>query len=427
MWEWQSWAKNNSTTTWTYKARTRISQVEGRIAAIFLLFAAFGIYWHLSHRQTDFLVITTVGLLALYVFLPVERIGYRAANTIVVMVGLIATTTFAWVDSALVYLYPVLIAGSVGSHKRCSKFAPVASFVALAGLHIIAGVPLDDVVRAGAISAFAGLLSWLTIVNAHNAHVESISLIEKQVIGSLKETNATLANAGQSDIKFRQFLRSASDEYRNPLSSIVGFSAYWASKDLADKDLKSDMHTIYATAQQLNVKLSNLLDMAKLDAGQLTLFDQECDVQTLLDSVCQITQQLLPADSQVVFEASIFLESGVIWVDQVRLKQVLLNFLLNAVDYTPNGGRIQLLAEETTDVFTMSIVNTGSSIDTSLFGSSDGSTLPRDYSITDEGGLGFGQIVSNQLILLMGGDLTVWDEPDDGTVVQITLPKKVAK
>jgi PAS domain S-box-containing protein len=232
---------------------------------------------------------------------------------------------------------------------------------------------------------------------------------------------AEVANVSKS-----QFLATMSHELRTPLNAILGFSELIAQQALGPtghpkyRDYAQDIHQ---SGQHLLAIINDILDMSKIEAGQLVLHEDIIDVAAIAETCRRFVQQR--AD-----EAGVKLNSDVppglsaLHGDELRIKQVVLNLLSNAVKFTPRDGHVTLGAEmNSLGGITVSVTDTGVgmspdeiTIALKAFHQVDNS-LQRSHE-----GTGLGLPLSKNLVELHGGRLVVESERGRGTKVSAMLP-----
>ena len=183
-------------------------------------------------------------------------------------------------------------------------------------------------------------------------------------------------------------------------------------------------------AQYLLSLVNDILDMSKLQAGKVDLTSEPFDVNALVDNVCEMQRGPM-ADRGIRFELSRTVEHPWLRGDEVRLSQVLMNILSNAVKFTPEGGRISMKVHEAVyasgneAVLTVSIADTGCGM-TKEFAEHvfDAFTQERNRNSDSQKGTGLGMSISYLLMTQMGGSITVESEPGCGScfTVIVTLP-----
>ena len=220
-----------------------------------------------------------------------------------------------------------------------------------------------------------------------------------------------------------QFLANMSHELRTPLNAIIGFSevissALFGPLDARYRDYAQDIH---GSGHHLLRIINDLLDLSKVEAGRLELHNLPVRVDTLFETCRRmVSDRAAAAGIDLDFRAG----DLVVNVDELRLEQVLLNLVSNAVKFTPTGGRIRVSASLALSGETIiSVVDTGigmaaEDIPRALqpFGQIDNS-LARPH-----GGTGLGLPLAQRLVELHGGTMRLDSELGKGTTVTIVLP-----
>ena len=227
-----------------------------------------------------------------------------------------------------------------------------------------------------------------------------------------------------------EFLSNMSHEIRTPLNGIIGLN-HLMERHVDDATAMRDyVNRLGKAAQYLLSLVNDILDMSKLQAGKVDLTSEPFDVNALVDNVCEMQRGPM-ADRGIRFELSRTVEHPWLRGDEVRLSQVLMNILSNAVKFTPEGGRITMKVHEAVyasgneAVLTVSIADTGCGM-TKEFAEHvfDAFTQERNRNSDSQKGTGLGMSISYLLVTQMGGSITVESEPGCGScfTVIVTLP-----
>ncbi len=221
------------------------------------------------------------------------------------------------------------------------------------------------------------------------------------------------------------FLAHMSHELRTPLNAIIGFSEVIAREVMGPitnahyRDYADDIH---ASGQHLLSLINDLLDLSKIEAGKLELFEEAIDLPALVNRCAVfVTEDLRARPLRLDLDIGPGLTA--VFCDERKLKQVLLNLLSNAVKFTA-AGRISVTARrEGADALLIEVADTGVGIAPrdiakamTPFGQVEG-TLTREHK-----GTGLGLPLAKQLIELHGGTLALASEPGRGTMITIHLP-----
>jgi PAS domain S-box-containing protein len=220
-----------------------------------------------------------------------------------------------------------------------------------------------------------------------------------------------------------QFLANMSHELRTPLNAIIGFSevissALFGPVDARYRDYAQDIH---GSGHHLLRIINDLLDLSKVEAGRLELHDGGVPISILFD-----TCRRMMGDRAAATGITLDIEPTGLEVDadELRLEQVLLNLVSNAVKFTPSGGSVRIAARLADDGgVAVSVADTGIGMDAGEipralqpFGQIDNS-LARPH-----GGTGLGLPLAVRLVELHGGAVAIDSEPGRGTTVTFTMP-----
>jgi signal transduction histidine kinase len=239
---------------------------------------------------------------------------------------------------------------------------------------------------------------------------------------STRRLHVDLARAYQHK---SEFLASMSHELRTPLSSIIGFSELL----IADTRGKFDDATKNKFLKQINsggndmlVLINDVLDLSKVEAGQVVLRIENLMVADVVRSVLS-TMEMLAAKKSIRLQANV-LGAGQVSADMGKLKQMLLNLVSNAVKFTPEGGSVTIAAQRLADTVEISVSDTGIGIAASdqeevfkAFRQIDSSTAREQQH-----GTGLGLALTKRFIELHGGQIRILSELGAGSVFTLVLP-----
>ncbi|HVJ43427.1 MAG TPA: GAF domain-containing sensor histidine kinase [Dongiaceae bacterium] len=224
-----------------------------------------------------------------------------------------------------------------------------------------------------------------------------------------------------------RFLANMSHELRTPLNAIIGFSDVMLGELMGPIDnptYRGYVRDIYDSGRHLLKIINEVLDLAKIEAGQMTLRTEEVWLPALCTACLRLME--LPAEQAgLVLQMELAEHFPVVHVDQMRLKQTLLNLLSNAVKFTPAGGRVVLKAwQDVAGDIQLQVYDTGIGMTEAEmrlalepFRQIE-SDLARKYE-----GAGLGLPLAKAFIELQGGTLSMASEPGAFTAVTVTLPK----
>jgi AraC-like DNA-binding protein len=221
-----------------------------------------------------------------------------------------------------------------------------------------------------------------------------------------------------------RFLSTVSHELRTPLNLIVGLSGLLAQPSEADAaSLQRDLERIRASAQHLSGLIGDVLDLASSDAGQLRLTRELVDLSQALRVVAETGQQMA-ADKGLAWRTDLPDSGPWVWGDRMRLRQVVLNLISNAVKFTERG-EVSLALQVGPDSVTVIVRDTGMGIppdeQQAIFDEFRRSerSITRGYR-----GLGLGLSICKRLVALHEGSMGVHStgEESAGSAFFFTLP-----
>jgi hypothetical protein len=218
------------------------------------------------------------------------------------------------------------------------------------------------------------------------------------------------------------FLANMSHEIRTPFQGLLGMLQVLDADTLAPQQ-RAHLHTARDSARHLLAILNDILDMAKLEAGTLSVSPEAVALRDLVGDVQQLMQPLAAAKSLALdIDVDAQLPERV-RLDGTRVRQVLYNLISNAIKFT-DSGRVTLEVRPVgSEWLALAVTDTGAGIDADMlprlfqrFGQGDDSPSRR------HGGTGLGLEISRNLARLMGGDLTVQSAPGRGSRFEMRLP-----
>ncbi len=319
--------------------------------------------------------------------------------------------------------------------QRTALGVMLAGLVAAAMISwLVAGLlmrPIDGVVSAarqiaqGRLTArmLAGSrstpLEFRQLSNGFNAMAERIEDDQKVMQSALSE--AQLANRTKSE-----FLANMSHEFRTPLNAVIGFSDTMRQQvlgPLGNPRYREYVDNIHHSGQHLLAIINDILDLSKIEAGQLEIEDEVFDIAGMIEESLILIR---PRAAEAGLEVKVDIEPGLppLRASKVKLKQILVNLLANAVTFTPAGGQVRLSVGHVADggvlirISDTGIGMTADEIELALqpFAQVD-SKLSRKYE-----GTGLGLPLARRLIELHGGRLEIESQPDMGTTADVIVP-----
>jgi signal transduction histidine kinase len=226
-----------------------------------------------------------------------------------------------------------------------------------------------------------------------------------------------------------QFLANMSHELRTPLNSIIGFSRVILKgiDGPITADQEEDLTSIYKNGQHLLNLINEILDMAKIEAGKMTLSFEEVDLSTAAQSVYDTVRGLIdPTQVELIWDIHPHLP--LIEADPIRIRQILLNLLSNAAKYTPDGHiQLKIMPEDGERVHIV-VHDTGIGIAEADFDKIFVAFEQADSSTTRAvGGTGLGLPITKWLVEMHRGEIYFESELNKGSTFHILLPVCLAE
>ena len=225
------------------------------------------------------------------------------------------------------------------------------------------------------------------------------------------------------------FLNNMSHDIRTPMNAIVGFTAL-ASSHIDNTELVQDyLGKISVSSQHLLSLINDVLDMSRIESGKMTLEEVEVHLPDLIHDLRTIIHANIAAKQLELFIDTQDVVNEDIITDKLRLNQVFLNILSNAIKFTPNGGSISFFVIEKPSpipehaVFEFRIKDTGIGMSRE-FQKTIFEAFTREKTSTVSGiqGTGLGMAITKSIVDMMGGTISVNSEEGKGTEFIVTIP-----
>jgi signal transduction histidine kinase/DNA-binding response OmpR family regulator len=223
--------------------------------------------------------------------------------------------------------------------------------------------------------------------------------------------------------KFKdRFLSTMSHELRTPLNAVMGFSDLLADKrygELSERQQRYVSH-INAGGKHLLKLINDILDLSKIEAGRLELSFEDLPVETIFGEVVSALRPL--AEKKTHALSSVAERDLRVHADPTRFRQVLMNLVGNAIKFTPEGGRIELKAQQVGSEVQVKVVDNGPGIPPE----EQKRIFEAFYRLRKSGegaeGTGLGLAITESLVKLQGGSLGLESKPGNGSCFYFSLP-----
>ena len=268
---------------------------------------------------------------------------------------------------------------------------------------------------------------------------------QEEMNARLEESNIMLAKAKETAEQAFQiaeeanrakssFLSNMSHDIRTPMNAIVGFATLMA-RDAGNEDKVRDYtRKITASSQHLLGLINDILDISKIEAGKTTLNLSDENMVDLIENIDAIIRPQMKAKGHTFEVCNRGLKHEQVVMDKLRLNQILLNLLSNAMKYTPDGGHVSFTVQELPQ-FTRQLAHFRFIVEDNGYGMSQeylqnifqAFTREEDSVTNKIQGTGLGMAITKNLLDLMGGKITVESEKGKGSIFTVDLELQISQ
>ncbi|KAA0993478.1 ATP-binding response regulator [Dyadobacter aurulentus] len=277
-----------------------------------------------------------------------------------------------------------------------------------------------------------GLLMWASVVLVFLLAVIIIFNLARLYKKDLTILNFANLNAEASKRK-GDFLAQVTHEFRTPLNAIIGFSNLIDSEKV-DRDLKVNIESIKSASQMMLSLVNEILDFSKFESGKINLVDKPFQPAILVQQTISLLS-VLANEKKIVISPNLDLDKDVSLLgDQFRIKQIVINLIMNAIKFTPEGGNIAIKVRFESQgkgkgTLVVAIKDNGVGIAREHLGS-----IFKDFIQVDnvgshirQSGTGLGLPICKRIVDLYGGQINVTSALGVGSEFTVRLPLKLAE
>jgi signal transduction histidine kinase len=274
------------------------------------------------------------------------------------------------------------------------------------------------------------VMGTLTVVNSQRdkafteADLNLVTMLAGQAAVAIQ--NAWLYQAAQESDRLKSaFLASMSHELRTPLNSIIGFTGIMLQGLVGslNPEQEKQLNMVYGSARHLLALINDVLDISKIEAGQLEVTSEPFDMRETIKKVVQ-TVAPLAGKKGLALVTEIAPDVGQITSDRRRVEQILINLVNNGVKFTEDG-EVRILCEVSDGWLVIRVVDTGIGIKPEDMGELFKAFRQIDTGVARQHeGTGLGLSICKRLVEMLGGDIWAESEWGVGSTFTFTLPVK---
>ena len=241
-----------------------------------------------------------------------------------------------------------------------------------------------------------------------------------------------LEQAQQANSAKTTFLSNMSHDMRTPMNAIIGFSAIAANHINNVERVKDCLDKIMSSSNHLLSLINDILDMSRIESGKVQIQEKECNLSELLHTLINIIQPQVKAKQLDFFVDTIDVTNEDVYTDPLKLNQIFINILGNAVKFTDEGGSVSFRMRQRScaakgySTYEFSIKDTGIGM-SSEFMEHIFEPFERETSALKSGieGTGLGMAITKKIVEIMGGTIKVSSVKGEGTEFVIILDLKL--
>jgi len=285
---------------------------------------------------------------------------------------------------------------------------------------------------ATAIQMYKPEILLVTVIGTLTTYIMYFT-IENPDIRLINELNLAKEQADKANEAKTEFLSNMSHEIRTPLNAIMGYGTILKEHKDLSTEVKEDINNIMNASDNLLEIVNGILDISKIEANKLEIIDTEYEPKEMFNDLVKMSEVKLKAMNKQIEFKYYFDDSipPVLYGDQGRVKQIILNLLTNAIKYTKEGWiefKISCVNKKNITRLIISVEDTGIGIKgdkiDKLFTKFE--RLEVEKSTTVEG-TGLGLAITKKLVDLMNGKIVVQSKFGEGSKFSVSLDQRIVK
>ncbi|MCR4892065.1 MAG: response regulator, partial [Lachnospiraceae bacterium] len=248
-----------------------------------------------------------------------------------------------------------------------------------------------------------------------------------------EQMKSALREAREANVAKSSFLSSMSHEIRTPMNAIIGIGNIALQEPGLSDRTREHLKKIGVSAHHMLDLINDILNMSRIESGRMVLKSEEFSRKSFLEQInTLVSSQCQDKGLEFVYDVKEGMEDYYIG-DDMKLKQVLINILGNAVKFTAEGGSVTFSAEQTSRLhdhatIEFRIKDTGIGMDEKYLPKIFDAFTQEDATTTNRyGGSGLGMAITKNIVELMNGSISVTSKKGKGTEFTVTVPLRVSE
>ncbi len=278
------------------------------------------------------------------------------------------------------------------------------------------------------------LCIFFQYLNFFRKQVSELKRMNTEMDAARKDAERARREAEHANAAKQDFLSSMSHDIRTPMNAIIGMTSLAIENSHNQEQVQDYLGKIALSSKHLLGLINDVLDISKIESGKMTLNIEPLSLRDVMDSIVNIIQPQVKAKNQQFNAVAYEILSEDVCCDSVRLNQVLINLLGNAVKFTPEQGAVQVA------VYQEELPENRTCVRTHFLVSDTGIGMSEDYQkkifesfsredrthVQKTEGSGLGMAISKYIVDVMGGAISVHSERGKGSEFHVVLDLKKA-